>query len=103
MKTSALVSARKSIIAGSFKPRSMFQSTTRRELLGHDSHWIGAKFSAIISFADTVTLLPLRVVGTRFVVQTSGPGDRRFRPKPSLLCWYSRPEFLRSRVFVPRR
>ena len=40
-------------MADSFKPRSIFQSTTRSELRGHDSHWRGAKFSAVISFVDT--------------------------------------------------
>src|ERR1700691_5493569 len=103
MKTSAFVSARKSMIAGSFKPRSICQSTTRTELRGHHSHWLGAKFSARISFTDTIKLLPFAVVGIHFVGQTSGPVDGRFRPKPSRLWWYSRPEFLRSRVLVPRR
>src|ERR1700733_8566432 len=103
MKTSAFVCARKSMIAGSFKPRSMFQSTTRRELRGHDSHWLGAKFSARISFTDTIKLLPLPVVEIHFVVRTSGLGDRLFGPKPSRLCWYNRPQFLRWRVVVLRR
>src|SRR5580658_4376110 len=103
MKTSAFVSARNSMIADSFKPRSIFQSTTRRELRGQASHWLGAKFSAMISFVDTIKLLPFPVVGIHFVVRTPGLGDRRFRPKPSRLCWYNRPGFLRSRVFVPQR
>src|ERR1700728_5075640 len=91
MKTSAFVSARKSMIAGSFKPRSIFQSTTRTELRGHHSHWLGAKFSARISFTDTIKLLPFAVVGIHFVGQTSGLGDRRILPKPRRLCCYSRP------------
>jgi endonuclease/exonuclease/phosphatase family metal-dependent hydrolase len=37
------------MIADSFKPRSIFQSKTRSELRGHDNHWLGAKFSAMIS------------------------------------------------------
>src|SRR5215469_5676025 len=48
-KISAFKSPRKSTIAGSCKPRSMFQSTMRRELRGQVNHRKGAKFSAMIS------------------------------------------------------
>src|SRR5215471_20916886 len=48
-KKSAFKSPRKSTIAGSCKPRSMFQSTMRRELRGQVNHRKGAKFSAMIS------------------------------------------------------
>jgi len=37
------------MISESLSPRSMFQSTTRIELRGHESHWLGAKSSAMIS------------------------------------------------------
>src|SRR5689334_12116383 len=60
---SASAWARNSRIAGSCKPRSIFQSTTRMELRGHVSHRNGAKFSAMISDAGTKSKDPCGKLG----------------------------------------
>src|ERR1700749_4223041 len=105
MKISAFASLRKSMIDRSCNPRSMFQSTTRMELRGQDSHWFGAKLSAIISLVDMIKQLsPQHLEFLRrdseihSAVQKSGPRDHRSRPRAIRPCLYNQRELLRRRA-----
>src|ERR1700685_752162 len=59
MKISAFTSPRKSMIARSAKPRSIFQSITRIEFCGQSIQPVGAKFPTSISLSDFTFMLQL--------------------------------------------